>query len=107
MATAAATVAFLLEQTAEAGLSARPMFGEYGLYAAGKFVGVVCDDRLFLKPTEAGRALAPAAPLAPPYPGAKPHLQFDADLWEDAEALVALVRATAEALPAPRPKRKT
>ncbi|WP_372841445.1 TfoX/Sxy family protein, partial [Phaeovulum sp.] len=64
MATDAASIAYLLEQAAEAGLSARPMFGEYGLYADGKFVGVVCDNALFLKPTEPGQALAPEAPLS-------------------------------------------
>lgn len=104
MATSPATLALLLEQTTDAGLSARPMFGEYGLYSAGKFVGVICDDTLFLKPTAPGTALAPDAPLSPPYPGARPHLQIGADQWDDAEALCALIRVTAEALPAPKPK---
>ncbi len=100
MATAPATIAFLLEQTAAAKGSARKMFGEYGFYAAGTFVGVVCADALYLKPTPAGRLLAPDAPLAPPYPGARPHLQIDPDQWDDAQSLCALLRATAEAQPA-------
>ncbi len=104
MATEAASIAYLLEQASQAGLSARPMFGEYGLYADGKFVGMVCDDALFLKPTAPGQALAPDAALAPPYPGARPHLRLEADHWDDADFLAALIRATATALPRPKPK---
>ena len=37
-------------------VSARKMFGEYGVYCDGKIVGLVCDDQLFVKVTEAGRA---------------------------------------------------
>lgn len=32
----------------------KKMFGEYGLYSDGKFFGSVCDNRLFIKPTEGG-----------------------------------------------------
>ena len=34
-------------------VTSRAMFGEYGLYAEGKFFASVCDDQLFLKPTGA------------------------------------------------------
>lgn len=106
MATRPATIEHLLDRATGCDLAARKMFGEYGLYAGGTFVGVVCDDTLYLKPTAPGRALAATAPLAPPYPGAKPHLQIDAESWDDTEALTALIRATAAALPAARsPKR--
>ena len=58
MASKRTTVDFLLDQMAEAGaMSARRMFGEYGLYCDGTLVALVCDDQLFLKPTAAGRAL--------------------------------------------------
>ncbi len=59
-------------------VSARKMFGEYALYLDGKVVGLICDDRLFLKPVPALAALLPDAEDAPPYPGARPHIAPDA-----------------------------
>ena len=52
MASSQRTVAFLVEQMAAAGaVSATPMFGEYAVYGDGKVVALICDDRLFVKPT--------------------------------------------------------
>ncbi len=52
MASSQGTVDFIVEQMASAGtVSARKMFGEYGIYCDGKMVALVCDDRLFVKPT--------------------------------------------------------
>ena len=100
------TVAFLADQLSGIeGLSIRKMFGEYGIWVEGKTVGLVCGDQLFIKPTAAGRALAQNAPDAPPYRGAKPSMLIDAELWDDAAWLCGLVRATADALPAPKPKK--
>ncbi len=105
MATQDRTIDYLGEQLAGVdGLLIRRMFGEYGLSAGGKHVGVICNDQLYLKPTTAGRELAGNPPEEPPYRGAKPSLLIAADLWEDADWLAALVRATADALPAPKPK---
>jgi len=106
MATAPQTIDYLLEQLSDvAGVSTRKMFGEYALYCSGKVVALVCNDRLFVKPTEPGRALAAGAPEEPPYPGAKPSLRIDADRWEDADWLCALIKASADALPTPPVKR--
>jgi TfoX/Sxy family transcriptional regulator of competence genes len=105
MATDRKTVDYLLDQIAGAGpVSAKAMFGEYGVYCDGKMVAIVADDRLFIKPTPAGRALADGAQEAAPYPGAKPCLLIDADRWDDADWLSQLVRVSADALPAPKPK---
>lgn len=105
MATDRKTVDYILDQMANAGaVSAKPMFGEYGVYCDGKMVAIVADDQLFIKPTAAGRALAPDAELAPPYPGAKPSLLIEAERWDDADWLANLVRATASELPLPKPK---
>ena len=105
MASSRSTVDFIVEQAAGAGaVNARAMFGEYGLYCDGVLVALLCDDRLFLKPSDAGRADPALAEEAPPYPGAKPHFVVPADLWEDGERLAALLRATAAALPPPKPK---
>ncbi len=37
-------------------MSYRKMFGEYALYSKGKVLALVCDDQLFVKPTDAGRS---------------------------------------------------
>ena len=86
-------------------LSYRKMFGEYALYLDGRVVALVCDNMLFVKPTDAGRALLDAVDEAPPYPGAKPHWRLD-ELLDDGERLGRLLRATAAALPRPRPRPK-
>jgi TfoX/Sxy family transcriptional regulator of competence genes len=107
MATAQTTVDVILEALAEAGaVSARKMFGEYGVYCDGKIVGLVCDDQLFVKVTEAGRAwLGDAVDLAPAYPGAKPSFRVDAERWDDADWMAGLVRATWGELPSSKPNK--
>ena len=106
MATQQRTVDYLLQQATGAGtVSAKPMFGEYGIYVDGKMIGSVCDDRLYVKPTASGRAHAEPASDAPPYPGAKPHLLIEADRWDDSEWLGELLRITAGELPTPKPRK--
>ena len=75
-----------------------------GFYLDGKLVGVVCDDTVYIKPTEAGRALLEQPVLAPPYAGSRDYFRLD-DI-EDREAMAALLRAGWEALPLPKPKKK-
>ena len=107
MATAQTTVDVILEAIAGAGaVSAKKMFGEYGVYCDGKIVGLVCDDQLFVKVTEAGRAwLGDAVDLAPAYPGAKPSFRVGGERWDDAEWMAGLVRATWRELPVPKEKK--
>ncbi|MDH2134633.1 TfoX/Sxy family protein [Sphingobium yanoikuyae] len=103
-------VEFLVEQMAGGGtVSAKAMFGEFGIYCDGKMVALVCDDHLFVKPTVGGRAFAAGVEEAPPYPGAKPCLLIDAEKWDDREWLAEIVRITSQELPAPkvRTKRKS
>ena len=58
MGTSPSTVTFLLDQLRSIpGVRARKMFGEYALYCGEKVVALVCDDQLFVKMTEAGKAL--------------------------------------------------
>ena len=107
MASQQATVDYIVEQAAGAGeVSARKMFGEYGLYCDGKMVALVCDDQLFIKPTPGGRAQAGDVGEGVPYPGAKPCLLIPGDRWEDADWLAELIRVTARELPAGKPKKK-
>ncbi len=93
------------KQASAGSVSAKPMFGEYGVYVDGKLVASVCDDQLFLKPTSSGRAYADPVSEAPPYPGAKPHLLIEADRWDDGAWLGELLRRTSAELPTPKPRR--
>lgn len=100
MATSQSTIDFLLDQLSGCGpVTARKMFGEYCLYFAGKPIGLVCDNQLFLKPTPAVRALMQTPLDGMPYPKARPHLLVSADLWDDRQSLCQWVRATHDALP--------
>ncbi|MGE0589938.1 MAG: TfoX/Sxy family protein [Cyclobacteriaceae bacterium] len=99
-------VDFVLDQIERAGvITARKMFGEYALYADVKLVALICDNRLFIKPTEAGRAFIGEVAEAPPYPGAKNYFLIEDNL-EDRKWLSDLVRITAKELPMPKPKKK-
>jgi DNA transformation protein len=107
VATPQSVVDDLLDRlSALGGVTARKMFGEYCVYRNDKPVALVCDGTLYVKPTAAGRELAPDAAEEPPYPGAKPHLALPPAQWEDRAALCALLRATFEALPRPKPRKR-
>ena len=98
-------VEFVSEQIENAGeISAKSMFGEYGLYADGKLFALVCDNKLFIKPTNAGRDFIVNVVEASPYPGAKPSLLIE-DKLEDRDWISELVRQTVAELPEPKPKR--
>jgi len=106
LATSQNSIDFLLDQLSKLGdVSAKKMFGEYCLYLAGKPVALVCDDQLYLKPTNAGKNLLSSVIEGSPYPGAKPHLLISADQWEDSEWLCDLVRVTARELPISKPRK--
>ncbi len=99
-------VDFILAQINNAGeISAKKMFGEYGIYADGKLFGLICDNKLFIKPTKAGREFIGNVVEAPPYAGAKPSFLIE-EKMEDSTWLSELVRLSAKELPAPKPKKK-
>lgn len=106
MASDQSFVEFITEQIEDAGvISWRKMFGEYAVYCDGKVVALICDNRLFVKQTEAGRKYIGNVVEAPAYPGAKPSFLIE-DQIEDREWLGELVRITARELPLPKPKKK-
>jgi TfoX/Sxy family transcriptional regulator of competence genes len=99
-------VGFVTDQMTGAGsVTYRKMFGEYAVYCQGKVVALICDNQLFIKPTEAGRAFIGEVVEAPPYPGAKLSFLIDEQL-EDADWLSRLVVLTARELPEPKPRKK-
>ncbi|MFT6996969.1 MAG: TfoX/Sxy family transcriptional regulator of competence genes [Cryomorphaceae bacterium] len=94
-------VDYILDHIEDSGeILAKKMFGEYGIYSDGKIFGSICDNRLFIKPTKAGRAFIGEPTEAPPYPGAKPNFLIEEKI-EDKEWLSQLIRVTVEELPAP------
>lgn len=104
MATKPDFMEYVCDQLRDAGeITYRKMFGEYGVYCRGKFFAVVCDNQLYVKPTEAGAAVLGTPELAPPYEGAKDYFLIE-DL-EDRSLLRELILKTCEALPAAAPKK--
>jgi TfoX/Sxy family transcriptional regulator of competence genes len=102
MASNPGTVEFIVEQMGAAGaVTARKMFGEYAIYCDERVVALVCDDKLFIKPTPPGKAFIGEVTEAPPYKGSKPFFLVSGELWDDREWLGQLVRLTAAALPIP------
>jgi TfoX/Sxy family transcriptional regulator of competence genes len=86
-------------------ITTKYMFGEFGVYADGKIFALICDNQLFIKPTEEGRLFIGIPNEAPPYPGAKNSFLIT-DKLEDREWLSELARITLKALPEPKPKKK-
>lgn len=109
MATDKSIVEYILEQAQEAGkLHVKKMFGEYGLYCDDKIVAFICDDQLFIKPTEAGRSYLKTVKEGYPYPGAKAYFLISGELWDNSAWFSELIRVTADDLPPPKAKiRKT
>lgn len=107
MATSASTATFLADQMSDAGtIRLTKMFGEYGVYCDEKVVAFVCDDQLFVKPTEEGRTFIGEPEMAPAYPGSKDYFRIDEGCWEDRVWMAQLIRTTADALPLPKKKRQ-
>jgi len=98
-------VAFVADQIdPDLDISTRAMFGEFALYSRGKIVGLICDNQLFIKPTEAGRAFIGEVTEAPPYPGAKNSFLIE-DQLDDTAWISQLIDLTEQELPAPKPKK--
>lgn len=100
MATTRETADFLLAKLGHAGrFEARPMFGEFGLYADGRIVGLICDNQLYVKILPASAGLASVCDQDAPYPGAKPHYVVEESQWSTRADLSSVLFAIAAALP--------
>ena len=106
MASDKSFVKYVVDQIGNAGkITFQQMFGEYGVYSDGKLFGLICDNKLFVKPTNAGRDFIRNIVEAPPYPGAKLSFLIEEKL-DDRFWLSELVRITIKELPEPRQKKK-
>lgn len=82
------------------------MFGEYGLYCSGIFVGVICNNTLFLKRNTATDDLLGVDNLAPPYVGARDHHLVSNEMIDgDCVTVRNAVSGAAKVLPSPRKRR--
>ena len=99
-------VDYVVEQINNAGLiEGKKMFGGYSMYSDGILFALICDNKIFVKPTEGGRKFIKDVVEAPAFKGAK--LSFlIGDKIEDREWISTLVRITREELPVPKPKKK-
>ena len=105
MATDPDFIDYVLEQAGfGARLTHKRMFGEYALYLDDKVVAFACDNSLFLKPTEPGRAVLPTVTPGKPYPEAKDYYVLD-EFLDDTPLLQRLLQVTADALPMPKSKK--
>ena len=98
-------VQYITDQCSGAGeIVTKKMFGDYGIYCDGKIFGLICDDRFYVKPSEAGRKLLRKEELRPPYEGAKEYF-YIADV-DDRDYLSSLVRETCNALPEQKKRKR-
>ena len=94
MASDASFAQFVADQVSGAGtITTRFMFGEYALYCNEKVVGLICDNKLFVKPTSGGRAFIGTPVEAPAYTGAKPSFLIEDEL-ENRAWMTELIRIT-------------
>ena len=105
MATDKTFIETVLDKLQPLEITAKPMFGEYGLYYQGKNFALVCDNTLFVKITDAGAAIAGRVGQGSPYDGAKPAYRISFAKLSDRDWIISLVKATSDALPLPK-KRK-
>ncbi len=106
MATEESFMEFIAEQAADAGeITTRRMFGSYCLYCDGKPVAFIGEDAVFVKPTEPGRAYIGEVTEGELFPGSKLWFVIE-DRYEEREWFSALIRITADAIPAPKPRKK-
>lgn len=86
-------------------ITTKKMMGEYCIYYKGKLIGDICDNCLFLKPTESALRLMPDADRAYPYEGSKTLMAVVDDV-ENTELMESVLNAMYEELPEPKKKLK-
>jgi len=108
MATSQSTVDFILDQLISIdSISTRKMFGEYALYCENKVVGLICDNTLFIKITEAGKKLiGKHYQEGRPYQGARPYIKVNEVLLENRKLLSELIQITTTHIPSPKLKKQ-
>lgn len=105
MSTSKDTAAFIEDQLAGLDIRTGRMFGEYAIYCDDKVVGFITDDVLKIKPSPVDPAVLEGTYPGQAYPGSKDYHCVPGDLLENRDWLRTAIQATADALPAPTPKK--
>ena len=93
MACNADFVQFIVDQCSGAGqIAVKKMMGDYCIYCNGVLFGLICDNNLYIKMTDAGEAVLDEVVLRPPYPSARDH--FYITNVDDRDYLEDIIRAT-------------
>ena len=97
-------VRYIVEQCSGAGeIAVKKMMGDYCIYCDGILFGLICDNNLYIKVTESGKALLKDIIIRPPYEGAKDYF-YITDV-ENRDYLSGLIKATIPELPKPKTKK--
>ena len=98
-------VQFIVDQCSGAGeIAVKKMMGDYCIYCDGVLFGLICDNNLYIKQTDAGETVLDEVVLRPPYPGARDH--FYISNVEDRDYLEEIIRATLPELMSGKSKAK-
>ena len=86
-------VQYIVDQCSAAGeIAVKKMMGDYCIYCDGILFGLICDNNLYIKVTEAGKVVLDEVVLRPPYPSARDH--FYISNVDDRDYLADIIRAT-------------
>lgn len=97
---------YIVENLQKVGeISTRKMMGEYCVYYQGKLIGDICENTLFLKPTEAVLRLMPEAERAYPYDGSRTLMAVVDDV-ENTKLMTEVLHEMYKELPEPKKKPK-
>jgi TfoX/Sxy family transcriptional regulator of competence genes len=100
-------VDYVVDQIDSAGeIVGKKMFGGFSMYSDGRLFALICDDKLFVKPTEAGRTFIKDVVEAPAFKGAKLSFLIEEKQIKNRGWISELVKITIAALPDPKPKKK-
>ena len=98
-------VQYIIDQCSGAGeIAVKKMMGDYCIYCDGILFGLICDNNLYIKMTEAGEVVLDEVVLRPPYPSARDH--FYIPNVDDRDYLADIIRATLPELMSGRSKAK-
>jgi TfoX/Sxy family transcriptional regulator of competence genes len=91
-------VEFIIGQIESVGnISYKYMFGGCAIYCKNKVVALICNNKLYIRPTKNGKKFIKTIIEESPYPGAKAHFLIEGEV-DDKEWLCALIKITAKEL---------
>ena len=99
-------VKYIIDQIQDVGeITYKYMFGGCAIYCCNKVVALVCNNQLFIRPTQKGEDFIGIVNKVPPYSGAKPHFLVE-DKIDEKEWLAKLIKITSDELSEPKFKKQ-